>query len=137
MHFNIRPLTHEDYDTTLVGWWNDWGWNSAPSREFLPQDGVGGIMVLDNDEPVCAGFMYNTNSSIAWIDWIVSSKTYRKKPNRKEALKLLVSSLTSIAENTNHKYVYSLSKSRFTQDVFRDNGYTLSNQYNVEMIKIF
>eukprot|EP01050_Picozoa_sp_SAG11_P037920 SAG11_NODE_15206_length_585_cov_1.479424_2_plen_83_part_01 len=83
MKFNTTPLQHEDYDNILKGWWKDWGWE-APSRDFLPQDGQGGIMVWDGDTPVCAGFLYNTNSKVAWVDWIISNKEY--KESRKEAL---------------------------------------------------
>ena len=61
MKFNTTPLQHEDYDNILKGWWKDWGWE-APSRDFLPQDGQGGIMVWNGDTPVCAGFLYNTKS---------------------------------------------------------------------------
>ena len=82
MSFNIRPLNENDYDSILVGWWEDWKW-TPPGKDFLPDNGMGGIMVLDEEIPVCAGFMYTTNSKVAWIDWIVSSKEYRKKPHRK------------------------------------------------------
>jgi hypothetical protein len=61
MNFNIRKLDENDYDQTLVRWWNDWGW-TPPSKDFLPDNGAGGIMVLEGDEPICAGFIYITNS---------------------------------------------------------------------------
>ena len=64
MEFNIRKLNSTDYDEILVKWWNDWGWK-APAREFLPEDGEGGIILFDGDIPVCAGFMYITNSKVA------------------------------------------------------------------------
>ena len=55
MTLNIRPLNETDYDETLVGWWKDWKWD-APPKDFLPENGSGGMIVLDGDEPVCAGF---------------------------------------------------------------------------------
>jgi hypothetical protein len=137
MQLNIKPLNYEDYDTTLLGWWNDWGWQVAPKRELLPANGIGGVMVYDGDVPVCAAFLYTTNSGIAWIDWIVSSKTYTNKKGRKMALNILVESLTNTAKNLGFNLAYSLSKSIFTQRVFAENGYVVSNAYNVEMIKVF
>ena len=71
MEFNIRQLEYQDYNT-LVEWWSDWGLDS-PDRDFLPEDGIGGLIITDGDIPVCAGFIYNTNSKVAWIDWIVSN----------------------------------------------------------------
>ena len=104
MKFNTTPLQHEHYDTILKGWWKDWGWE-APLRDFLPQDGVGGIMVWDGDIPVCAGFLYNTNSKVAWIEFIISNKEYRLKPNRDESIKQLIDSLISVAKNMDKKYL--------------------------------
>ena len=94
----VRALNASDYDDILVGWWKDWGW-VAPAKDFLPEDGQGGLIVFDGDEPVCAGFMYTTNSKLACVDWIISSRTYRKKPTRKECLDLLIYALTNICKS--------------------------------------
>jgi hypothetical protein len=135
MEFNIRPLKPSDYDEVLVGWWKEWGWE-PPMRDFLPSDGVGGIMVLDGDEPVCAGFLYTTNSKVAWVDWIISSKEYRKKPNRSEAIKLLVDTLTNVAKNTGHRYSYALIKSPNLINTYEGLGYVKGDSYIGEMIKV-
>jgi len=91
MELYIRELTHTDYDDILLGWWKQWGWE-PPQRDFLPNNGKGGVIVFDEDVPVCAGFMYMTNSKVSWVDWIISNKEYTKKPQRKDAIRLLVSS---------------------------------------------
>ena len=85
MKFETRLLNENDYDEILVKWWKDWGWE-APPKDFLPENGTSGLIVFDGDEPICAGFIYLTNSEVAWVDWIISSKTYNTKPNRKEAI---------------------------------------------------
>lgn len=135
MEFNIRPLNETDYDTILEEWWRDWGWE-PPKKDFLPDDGKGGIIVLDGDEPVCAGFMYTTNSKVAWVDWIISSKEYRKKPERGEAIKLLVNTLTNICKNTGHKYSYALIKHQSLIDTYKELGYIKGDGYIGEMIKV-
>jgi|TARA_B110000908_G_scaffold172644_1_gene241597 hypothetical protein len=132
MNLTARPLTHEDYDTTLKGWWKDWGWE-APSRDFLPQDGAGGILVLDGEVPVCAGFLYNTNSKVAWVDWIISNKDY--KESRKEALSILISTLTTVAKNLDNKFAYALIKHNGLIGVYEQQGYSTGDSYNKEMIK--
>lgn len=132
---NIRPLTHEDYDDTLKGWWADWGW-TAPTRDFLPDDGVGGLMVLDGDVPICAGYMYATNSKVAWVDWIISNKEYRKKPQRSEAISMLIATLTEISKNTGFKYCYALIKHQSLIETYKELGYTKGDEYVGEMIKI-
>lgn len=135
MAFDIRPLNETDYDTILTGWWKDWGWE-APPKDFLPDDGKGGLLVLDGEEPVCAGFLYTTNSKVGWVDWIISSKTYRKKPERSEALLFLIETLTNICRNTGHKYSYALLKHSSLIETYGKLGYVKADKYTQEMIKV-
>lgn len=134
MEFNIRPLGETDYEDILVGWWKDWKW-TPPPKDFLPSDGKGGVMVLDNDIPVCAGFVYMTNSKVAWVDWIISNKEYKKKPQRKEALDLLITTLTNICKDTGNKYCYALIKNKSLIKTYETLGYNSADSYTQEMIK--
>ena len=133
MELNIRPLNETDYDTILTGWWKDWGWE-PPQKDFLPDDGKGGIMVMKGDEYICAGFIYTTNSKVAWVDWIVSNKQYRDD-DRKEAISLLVDTLTNICKNTGHKYSYALIKHQSLIETYEKLGYIKGDNYTSEMIK--
>jgi hypothetical protein len=135
MAISIRPITSNDYDNILLKWWNEWGW-VAPQKDFLPADGEGGLIVFDGEEPVCAGYMYTTNSKVAWVDWIISSKTYRKKPTRKECIDLLIYTLTSICKSTDHKFVYALIKNRNLVSTYENFGYIKGDSYTGEMIKV-
>jgi hypothetical protein len=134
MELFIRELNETDYDEILVEWWKQWGWE-APLKDFLPNEGKGGIIVFDEDVPVCAGFMYLTNSKVSWVDWIISNKKYTKKPQRKDAIKLLVSSLTNICKSTGSKYVYALIKNQHLISVYQELGYIKGDSYTSEMIK--
>ena len=135
MDLDIRTLNSNDYDDILLKWWKDWGWD-APLKDFLPDNGTGGLIVYDGDTPICAGFVYVTNSSAAWVDWIVSSKTYRKKPTRKQALSLLIETLTEVCKQSGAKYSYALIKHKALMDVYEDVGYIKGQSYTEEMIKI-
>ena len=134
MELYIRELNESDYDDILVGWWKQWKWE-PPQRDFLPNDGKGGIIVYDKETPVCAGFMYLTNSKVAWVDWIISNKEYNKKPQRKDAIKLLVSSLTDICKKTGSKYSYALIKNQSLIGIYEELGYLKGDSYTAEMIK--
>ena len=135
MELYVRELNENDYEDILVGWWKQWGW-VAPKRDFLPNNGKGGIIVYDEDVPVCAGFMYITNSKAAWVDWIISNKEYTKKPQRNDAIKLLVSALTNICEKSGNKYIYALIKSESLINIYQDIGYVKGSTYTTEMIKL-
>lgn len=135
MELNIRPLNENDYHETLVEWWKQWNWE-APEKDFLPDDGKGGMIVCDGETPICAGFVYVTNSKVAWVDWIVSNKEYRVKNKRREAIKLLIESLTNICKQTGNKYGYALIKNQSLIKTYTDLGWSKGDGYTSEMIKL-
>ena len=132
---SIRHLNESDYDNILVGWWGEWGW-SAPSRDFLPNNGTGGAIVYDGDTPICAGFLYMTNSKASWIDWIISSKTYTDREKRKFAIYLLIDELTKLSKGLDNKYAYALIKHQNLIKTYEELGYVKGDSYQSEMIKI-
>jgi hypothetical protein len=134
MNFNIIPLDESHYDEVLVGWWKDWKW-VPPLKDFLPDNGKGGLIIYDDKTPVCAGFIYMTNSKVAWIDWIISNKDYKKKPNRQQAISLLIHTLTQIAKNADNVFAYALIKHKGLIGVYEQEGYIAGDQYTKEMIK--
>ena len=74
MSLNIKPLNNDDYENTLCKWWKDWRW-TAPAKDFLPETGY---MVYYNDEPICAGYVYMTNSNVVLLEWIISNFKLKK-----------------------------------------------------------
>jgi hypothetical protein len=135
MELEIRHLYDTDYEEILVEWWKQWNWE-PPAKDFLPDNGKGGVIVYDGDTPICAGFIYMTNSSVAWVDWIISNKEYRIKDKRREAIKLLIESLTNICKNTGSKYGYALIKNKSLIKTYEDLGWSKGDGYTSEMIKI-
>lgn len=132
---NIRHLNETDYDNILVGWWREWGWD-APSKDFLPCNGMGGAIVFDGETPICAGYLYTTNSRASWIDWIISSKTYTDRERRKFAINLLIEQLTVLSKDLGNKYAYALIKHQNLIKTYEAQGYVKGDAYQSEMIKI-
>lgn len=130
-----RSLIESDYDKYLVKWWKDWEWEPVP-RDFLPENGIGGVIIEVDDKPVCAGFMYTTNSSVAWVDWIISSKDETPKGVRQVAIKMLITQLTEGAKLSGAKYIYALIKHKGLADKYKDLGFIEGDSYNSEMIKV-
>jgi hypothetical protein len=133
MELTIRQLNENDYQDILVDWWKQWGW-TAPEKDFLPDDGMGGYIVYDEEIPICAGFIYVTNSRVAWVDWIISNKEYRGK--RKEAITMLIETLTNLSKMSGSKYAYALIKNNSLIKTYEDLGYVKGDSYNSEMIKV-
>ncbi len=135
MSLYIRPLVATDYDSILLQWWSDWRW-TAPSRDFLPDNGTGGYMVYDGETPVCAGFMYETNSKAIWCDWVISNIKYKDRTKRKEALSLLIKTISEQAKMLNKKYVYALIKNKPLINVYKKQGFIEGASYSHELIKV-
>ena len=135
MELTIRQLNDNDYQDILVEWWSQWGW-TAPEKDFLPDNGKGGYIIYDEDTPICAGFIYITNSRVSWIDWIISNKKYTERAKRKEAISLLVDSLTNISKMSGSKYAYALIKNNSLIKTYEELGYIKGDSYTSEMIKI-
>ena len=135
MKLNSRPLKESDYEQILVGWWKDWKWE-PPLKDFLPDDGKSGIIIYDNNTPVCAGFIYMTNSKVAWVDWIISNKKYTNKSGRKASLILLIEALTNVAKRAGNKFTYALIKHDGLIKTYEELGYIKGDSYNKEMIKV-
>jgi len=131
MALNIKPLGDNDYDDILCKWWKDWRW-TAPAKDFLPDRGY---MVYYNDEPICAGYMYVTNSNVVLLEWIISSFKFKNKDIRKEALYMLVETITSLARALDKKYVYSLLKNQPLINLYKELGFVDGGNNGQEMIK--
>jgi len=135
MELKILPLKPNDYDEILVQWWKDWRW-TPPSKDFLPEDGRGGYIVYDEDTPVCAGFMYVTNSKVVWCDWIISNIKYKDRDKRQQALEMLITRITLHAKSLDKKFLYALIKNKPLINLYKSLGYTEGTTYTSEMIKI-
>jgi|TARA_R110000803_G_scaffold105384_2_gene173587 hypothetical protein len=131
MTLNIKPLGSDDYDDILVQWWKDWRW-TPPKKDFLPEMGY---MVYYNDEPICAAYLYITNSKVVLLEFIISNFKFKDKLIRKEALLMLIQTVTSLAEGLGKKYVYSLLKSKSLIEIYSDLGFVKGDTNSQEMLK--
>ena len=134
MQFNILPLKGTDYEEVLCNWWKDWRW-TPPPKNFLPENGTGGLMIYIDDAPVVAGFLYNTNSDVAWVDFIISDFHYKNKENRMIAIDMLLKSLEERAIALDKKFLYALTKHESLIATYKVNDYVEAGVYNIELIK--
>ena len=130
----VRKLKEEDYEILKV-WWRKWRW-APPIKEVLPDNGTGGFIVYHEGTPVCAGFLYDTNSSIAWVEWVVSNFDFKDREKRKEALQTLLIYLEALAKAKEKKICYSLLKSKSLIELYSEAGYQSAETGYTEIIKV-
>lgn len=129
--FNVRILNDLDYET-LCEWWR-WHRFPAPPKDYLPENGCGGIMVSKDGENICTGFLFLNNSKIAWCEYIVSNPNYREN-DRKEAIEYLITVLCDVARNKGYKAVFTSLKNENLINRYEAAGFIKSPIKTTEMV---
>ena len=91
----IRPYTNEDYNL-VASWWEKRGFPKIPAH-LLPTNGV--IV-----EERAVGFLYSTDSGIAWLEWIVSDPDQRGET---DAVSVVIETLVQAAKQLGFSVVFS------------------------------
>ena len=129
----LRTLTEEDWDT-LCKWWESWPKWVNPPKSFLPDNGKGGFMVEKEGKPICAGFIYLTNSDAVLLEWIVSDPEYREN-DRKDALELLITGAEAACKEIGKKHMFTIGRNRHLIDTHKKLGWSVDPDPSHEIIK--
>ncbi len=133
MKFNIRKLTENDWNT-LISWWKAWPKWNAPAKDFLPDNGTGGIMVEKNNKPIVAGFIYETNSASVLLEWIVSDPEYRDN-DRGEAVELLITEAEKSTKALGYNYMFTIGRNKRLIDTHKKLGWFVDDKPSHEITK--
>lgn len=128
--FDIRVLDN-DYNE-LLDWWK-WFRFPAPAQEFLPENGNGGLMVSKNGVNICVGFIYYTNSKIAWLEYVVSNPNYKEK-DRTVAIEYLIYCMANLIQDTGYKAIFTSVKNENLIKRFENVGFSKGTNNTTEMI---
>jgi hypothetical protein len=133
MELNIRRLKDSDWET-LVSWWNDWPDWVNPPKDFLPENGTGGLMVEKNNKPIVAGFLYFTNSTAVLLEWVVSDPDYKEK-DKKKAIELLILSAENVCKESGKKYMFSIGRNNSLIKTHKKMGWNVDDKPSYEISK--
>jgi hypothetical protein len=132
MELKARALQESDWGT-LQEWWKWWRWPEM-SKDLLPMNGTGGLMICKGDIPIIAGFLYLTNSKGALLDWIISNPQYKEK-DRKTALMLLIDSCEEVAKLNGYNIIFSFTRNKSLINAHEELGYTIDPKPSYEISK--
>lgn len=131
--FELRQLQEDDWDM-LASWWKWWRWPEMP-KDMLPENGTGGFLVSKDGIPIVAGFVYTSNSKLAFLDWIVSNPEYKNK-DRKKAIAMLITMSEEAFRESGYKYMITFGRNKSLIDTHVELGYHIDNKQSHELIKI-
>jgi len=81
-------------------------------KEILPVDG---IMVIENDRPICyAGMYLYPKTAFGLMEWVVTDKNSNLK-TRHKALKMCIDGAMDLARKRGAKLVYTITKEEALQ----------------------
>ena len=93
-NYNVRQIVLEDYPT--IDKWHEQYGEKKPKSSLLPLGGLGGFIIEKNQVPVAAIYLYVTNSSMGYFDFLISDPNYREK-DRFEIIMKLFQYVTKVA----------------------------------------
>lgn len=125
MSSRIREYTPNDY-SMLCSWWNTHKFPPPPEAIF-PQVGV----IIDE---CAAGFLYQTDSAIAWVEWIVVDPVC-DKIKRRQALDLLIDELSALAKNKGFKVIFTSVEHEGLMDRLKTKGFAIGDTKVTQMFR--
>ena len=128
-----RDLKESDWET-LLKWWDSWPDWTAPSKDFLPDNGTGGIMIEKNNKPIVAGFIYETNSASVLLEWIVSDPEYRDN-DRREAVELLITEAEKSTKALGYNYMFTIGRNKRLIETHKKLGWFVDDKPSYEITK--
>ena len=128
-----RSLRESDWET-LLKWWSSWPDWSAPSKDFLPDNGTGGIMIEKDHKPIVAGFIYTTNSSSVLLEWIVSDPEYRDN-DRGQAVELLIIEAENLTKSLGYNYMFTIGRNKRLIETHKKLGWFVDDKPSYEITK--
>jgi len=133
MELKARQLKDSDWET-LTAWWDSWPDWVSPSKDFLPDNGTGGLMIQKNNKPIVAGFLYFTNSKSVLLEWIISDPNY-KETDRQEAVELLIKTAEKVCKDAGKKYMFSIGRNKNLIKLHEKIGWNVDKKASYEIVK--
>ena len=125
----IRQIKEADF-SMLNQWWLDHKLK-IPELELLPDNGTGGFIVSIDGEDVAAGYLYFTNSSIAYGDFLISNANYKKNRYKAKAIAYLIDYAFSLAFKKGCTFTWVNSKVNGVINQCKQLGYDLGKGYTL------
>lgn len=132
MKLKARTLLEQDYGM-LEKWWLGWGW-PVVSKDILPDNGTGGVMIEHEGKPIVAGFIYWSNSGMCWFDWVISDPKGNKRA-RPFAVKFLIETVEKMVKDAGKKCIMSISRSNSLLKIHKKLGWVIDEKPSHEIIK--
>tara|TARA_R110002020_G_scaffold441960_2_gene653055 strand:- start:287 stop:844 length:558 start_codon:yes stop_codon:yes gene_type:complete len=122
----VRPIEENDY-RFIDKWWKDATGKTPPERSLLPENGLHGLMVCKNNNPVACTYLYLTNSKMGYCDYMIGDPEYREKDRYELILQLMVGAIRT-ANNLGYEDFWFLTKEEGLLEKCKELGVKVSKE---------
>ena len=91
---------------------------------------------MENGVDVACGFLYKTNSSVCWIEYIVANPNIKLEEVRHEGVKFVLNKLFNVAKELGYIVAFSSINHEKLIDIYKNSGFIEGSKGTTEMIKI-
>lgn len=108
---------------------------AQPSLGILPNNGLGGYMVLKDDKVICACYNYiASNSPVAWLSWLVADRDY-KDSDKHTLIFDMMEFMFKDLKSHGYQYLFSVAMDKHLEDICVKAGFDNSGPIGKELIK--
>jgi hypothetical protein len=125
-----KKITKSEYDI-IAKWWPCHNWPVMP-YDALPESG---LIIYSESTPIVAAWLYKTDSSISWLEFMVSNPDVDKKV-RGEAIDLLINSLIELAQSSGFKIIFSSIRVPRLIKRMEECGFSVTDTKMTNMIRV-
>lgn len=104
-NLHIEPFDKGQHYKEICSWWLGHKWPCIP-LESLSQTGM--VAFIDG-RPICAVWLYKTDSNLCWMEWMISNPSSSKK-EREIALPALISHCALKAMHLGFKHIFTSTR---------------------------
>ena len=127
---NLEVFEAEKHYTIISKWWDSHGWPTIPLGSLSQL----GMIVFKDDIPLACGFLYDTDSDMAILEWIVGNPDADHE-DRGEGLDLVIESLGLIAMSQGKKYIHTFCKHKRLIDRYKKFNFIEGDQNVTTMVR--
>jgi hypothetical protein len=114
----VRAYTPADYGQ-LADWWVGRG-HAVVVSQALPETGA--VAELPDGTLVAAAFLYLTNTSLAYLAWVVTNPDVRPRKFAYVGVNSVITHLVELAQQLDYQTVISTSNSRGLSRILKKAG---------------
>ena len=126
---NVRQVTVDDY-SIIDSWYKQYG-ESKPKSSILPLNGLGGFVIEKDEKPIAVIYLYITNSSMGYFDFLISDPNYKEK-DRFEIIMELFQYCTKVAIGAGCECVFVTTAIPGVMEKMKELGHREDLSYNEE-----